>query len=71
MKLVSYLAISTKIMAFHFLPNIIELVAAKSLPLKILPNVRVYDHLRCQSDSVSRYTNATQRDNACNLMPSN
>ncbi len=23
-------------------------------------NVRVYDHLRCQSDSVSRYTNVPQ-----------
>ena len=34
-------------------------------------NVRVYDHLRCQSDSVSRYTKVCQRDNICNLMPSN
>ena len=38
---------------------------------KIVHNVRVYDHLRCQSDSVSRYTNATQSDNARNLMPGN
>jgi hypothetical protein len=38
---------------------------------KVTPNVRVYDHLRCQSDSVSRYTEATQSDNARNLMPSN
>jgi len=35
------------------------------------PNVRVYDQLRRQSDSVSRYTSATQSDNDCNLMPSN
>jgi hypothetical protein len=34
-------------------------------------NVRVYDHLRGQSDSASRYKSAAQSDNACNLMPSN
>ncbi len=34
-------------------------------------NVRVYDHLRCQSDSVSRYTNVRQSDKIRNLMPSN
>jgi hypothetical protein len=39
--------------------------------LKMVYNVRVYDHLRCQSDSVSRYTDATQSDAARNLMPSN
>ena len=37
----------------------------------IISNVRVYDHLRCQSDSVSRYTKVPQRDTARNLMPSN
>jgi hypothetical protein len=31
----------------------------------------VYDQLRCQSDSVSRYTNAQQSDNIRNLMTSN
>jgi len=34
-------------------------------------NVRVYDQLRHQSDSVSRYTKVQQRDNIRNLMPSN
>jgi hypothetical protein len=34
-------------------------------------NARVYDHLRCQSDSVSRYTKVRQSDNISNLMPSN
>jgi hypothetical protein len=33
-------------------------------------NVRVYDQLRCQSVSVSRYTKATQSDNIRNLIPS-
>ena len=37
----------------------------------IFANVRVYDHLRHQSDSVARYTKATQRDTVCDLMPSN
>jgi hypothetical protein len=31
----------------------------------------VYDHLRCQSDSVSRYTKVPQRDTVRNLMTSN
>jgi hypothetical protein len=39
--------------------------------LAIKANVRVYDQLRGQSDSVSRYTFATQSDTACDLMPSN
>jgi hypothetical protein len=34
-------------------------------------NVRVYDQLRLQSDSESRYTRAPKSDNACNVMPSN
>ena len=34
-------------------------------------NVRVYDQLRCQSDSVFRYTKVPQSDIVCNLMPSN
>jgi hypothetical protein len=34
-------------------------------------NVRVYDHLRCQRDSVSKYTSMAQSDTARNLMPSN
>jgi hypothetical protein len=34
-------------------------------------SVRVYDQLRCQRDSVSRYTSATQSDTDCDLMPSN
>jgi len=37
----------------------------------IIANVRVYDHLRCQSDSVSRYTKVRQSDTVCSLMPSN
>jgi hypothetical protein len=36
-----------------------------------LLNVRVYDHLRRHSDSVSRYTKAGQSDTVRNLMPSN
>jgi hypothetical protein len=39
--------------------------------LKITANVRVYDHLRCQSDSVSRYTRVTQSDTVRNALPSN
>jgi len=39
--------------------------------LTIENNVRVYDHLRCQRDSVSGYTKATQSETACNLLPSN
>jgi hypothetical protein len=31
----------------------------------------VYDHLRRQRDSVSRYTSATHSDIVCDLMPSN
>jgi hypothetical protein len=34
-------------------------------------NVRVYDQLRCQSDSVSGYTCATHSDTFRNLIPSN
>ena len=34
-------------------------------------NVRVYDHLRCQSDPVSRYTKVPQSENIRNLMTSN
>jgi len=37
----------------------------------MVANVCVYDHLRLQSDSVSRYTGAQKNDNARNLMPSN
>jgi hypothetical protein len=37
----------------------------------IAANGRVYDHLRCQIDSVSRYTKASQSENIRNLMPSN
>ena len=32
----------------------------------IAANVRVYDHLRCQSDSVSRYTKVPQSDTVRN-----
>ena len=41
------------------------------LVFNFVSNVRVYDHLRGQSDSVSRYTRVSQSDTACNLMPSN
>ncbi len=37
----------------------------------IAANVRVYDHLRWQSDYVSRYTKDIQGDTASNPLPSN
>jgi hypothetical protein len=43
----------------------------KFVSFLMCPNVCVYDHLRCQSDAVSRYTKAAQSDNARNLLPSN
>jgi hypothetical protein len=39
--------------------------------LLITANVRVYDHLRFQSDSVSRYSRIEQSDIDRNALPSN
>jgi hypothetical protein len=41
------------------------------MSLTMNANVRLYDHLRRQRDSVSGYTKVSQSDTACNLMPGN
>ena len=44
-------------------------LSRKSLTIKY--NVRVYDQLSCQRDTVSRYNGATQSDTVRNALPSN
>ncbi len=67
MVIVCFKSLNQLLLKYLFYHNYVN-----SMPNQMLAaNVRVYDHLRCQSDSVSRYTNIKQNDTACSLMPSN
>ena len=67
MVIVCFKSLNQLLLKYLFYHNYVN-----SMPNQMLAaNVCVYDHLRCQSDSVSRYTSVIQSDTVRNLMPSN